>query len=165
MAIEVLFDHPLFRIEGDGVHTRMWCRDWVNVLPLTGDGQAVLIRQPRFGTGTETLEIPGGIIDPGEDPLVAAQRELAEETGYGGGAWRSLGWVHPNPAIQTNRCFLFVADGVAPIGPQRLDPLEDIAIDLHPIDRLGTLVTEGAIDHALVVLAIQRWMLERATTG
>jgi len=59
--------------------------DWVNVVALTHDDRIVLIRQFRFGTEQVTLEIPGGIIDPGEAPLFAAQRELLEETGY---RWR-----------------------------------------------------------------------------
>ena len=162
MAIRTLFEHPFFQLEaetrGDAMLVRMRSNDWVNVLPLTVDGQAVLIRQMRFGVDGVTLEIPGGVIDPGEAPLPAAQRELREETGYGGGTWRSLGAAHPNPAIQTNRVHMFVAEGVRLEGPQHLDELEDIAVELVPVDRLRELADSGAISHALAQLTVLRWL-------
>ena len=117
MPIRTLFEHPFFRMEAEtrqgGMLVRMRSNDWVNVLPLTADGDAVLIRQMRFGVDAITLEIPGGVIDAGEEPIVGAQRELREETGYGGGEWRSLGVAHPNPAIQTNQVHMFVGGGRA----------------------------------------------------
>ena len=77
--------------------------DWINVIPLTPDNEVLLLRQFRFGVDDFTLEIPGGICDPGEPPLEAAGRELREETGHAAGEIVELGWVHPNPAIQNNR--------------------------------------------------------------
>ena len=85
------------------------CPQWVNVIPFTEDGQVILIRQYRAGTHEVTLEIPGGMIDAGEDPADAAARELAEETGYVAGSLEPLGVVQPNPAIQDNRCYTFLA--------------------------------------------------------
>jgi 8-oxo-dGTP pyrophosphatase MutT (NUDIX family) len=164
-VIRTLYEHPFFSLEaearGSATVVRMRSNDWVNVLPLTTDGQAVLIRQPRFGIDAVTLEVPGGVIDAGEEPLAAAQRELREETGYGGGTWRSLGWAHPNPAIQTNRVHMFVADGVVLEGPQHLDALEDIAVELVPTQRLATLADEGTISHALAQLTVLRWLRDR----
>lgn len=61
--------------------------DWINVVALTEDGRSVMVEQYRFGTGSCTLETPGGMVDAGETPLQAAQRELKEETGYSGGRW------------------------------------------------------------------------------
>jgi len=84
--------------------------DWVNVIALTPDHQLVLVRQFRFGIDGFSLEIPGGVMEPGEDPVTAAQRELREETGYTGARARVLGRVHPNPAIQNNRCHLVLVE-------------------------------------------------------
>ena len=80
--------------------------DWVNVIALTPAGELVLVRQFRYGINDFSTEIPGGVIDAGEDPLAAGVRELREETGYVGGSARLLGSVHPNPAMQGNRCHL-----------------------------------------------------------
>ena len=68
---------------------------WVNLVALTPDRRLVMIRQFRFGVGYTTLETPGGMVDPGEDSRAAAERELLEEKGYGGGTWRYLGAVEP----------------------------------------------------------------------
>jgi 8-oxo-dGTP pyrophosphatase MutT (NUDIX family) len=169
MPIRTLYEHPFFRLEalsrGEATLVRMRSNDWVNVLPLTTDGRAVLIRQHRFGVDAVTLEIPGGVVDAGEEPFAAARRELREETGYGGGTWRSLGVAHPNPAIQTNRVHMYVADGVVLEGPQHLDALEDITVELVPIDRVARLADEGTISHALAQLTVLRWLRGDATTG
>src|SRR6266567_1508471 len=78
------------------------CPDWVSVVPVTDDGNFVLVRQYRHGIDAPTLEVPGGIIDEGQDPAGAAIRELREETGYGQGTLVPLGVSHPNPALQNN---------------------------------------------------------------
>ena len=84
--------------------------DWVNVVALTPDRQLVLVRQFRFGLDDFSVEIPGGVMDPGENAIAAGVRELREETGYIGTAARLLGVVHPNPAMQNNRCHLVLVE-------------------------------------------------------
>jgi ADP-ribose pyrophosphatase len=133
---------------------------WVNVVPLTRDQEVVLIRQYRHGIGEVTLEIPGGLVEAADTPIQAAQRELMEETGFVGETWVDLGYVHPNPAIQNNRCHTFLALGVTPAGPQALDEKEDIEVLLRPLAEIPRLIREGEISHALVVAAFWRFFME-----
>lgn len=135
--------------------------EWVNVLALTPAGEAVLVRQERHGTEAFTLELPGGIVEPGEHPSDAALRELREETGYRGLVAEPLGFVHPNPALQKNRCHSFVARGVRLEGAQALDGREEIEVVTVPLPRLRELVRQGEITHALVVSALYLFDLSR----
>lgn len=158
-----LFEHPVVRIEGVPVQTErgdeVWARlhmpDWVNVIPVTASGELVLVRQHRCGASRSTLEIPGGCVEPGEDPEVAAARELLEETGYAG-PLLSLGVVWSNPAIQTNRTFLYLARPVEAAGPANPDPGEVIEVERHDVRRLHALLDDGTIDHALAVVSLER---------
>lgn len=127
--------------------------DWINVIPLTDDRRVVLVRQYRFGIEGFTLEIPGGMCDSGEDPVAAARRELREETGYEARELVPLGWVHPNPAVQTNRCHSFLALGVVEAGPAEPDPDEAFEIMTVPLLEIPRLVASGDITHSLVVAA------------
>lgn len=135
------------------------CPDWVNVVALTDDGQLVLIEQWRHGTQTVTIEVPGGMVDPGETPADAARRELLEETGF---ACRELHWigtVEPNPALQGNRCHSFVATGCSRAQDTHFDTTEDCALRLEPASRAAALVMDGTITHALTVAAFgHAWM-------
>ncbi len=163
----VLFEHPLMRAVTFQAETRAGPRpflrleidDWVNVVPVTTEGELVLIRQHRWGIERETLEVPGGVVDPGERPEQTARRELEEETGYGGGRLVEMGFVWANPAIQNNRTWLFALEGVEPVGPQRFDDTEDITVERHPLAELPRLLAEGAVVHAYAVVALQRYLL------
>jgi len=133
---------------------------WANVIPLTDREEVVLVRQYRHGVREVTLEIPGGLVDPADAPLAAAQRELLEETGYRGEEWIALGYVHPNPAIQDNLCHTFLALGVKPAGVQSLDDKEDIEVVLKPLAEIPHLIREGEITHSLVICAFWRFFME-----
>ena len=76
--------------------------DWVNVIARTSDGMYVMVEQYRHGLAGVFTELVAGVIEKGEDPLEAAQRELLEETGYAGGSWSLLSVVSQNPACTTN---------------------------------------------------------------
>lgn len=145
-------EHPFFVIEAP---------DWINVVALTAEGRVVLIRQHRMGTGEVTLEIPGGMIDPGESPLDAAARELREETGYVAARWTSLGSIEPNPAIQTNRCYTYLAEGCRREGEPELDEKEDIGVEEEELEAIPRLLADGSITHALVGIAFQKLELFR----
>ena len=134
--------------------------DWVNVVALTDAGEMVLVRQWRHGTGAETLEIPGGTVDAGDaSPLVAAVRELREETGYASEDWTELGCVHPNPAVQSNRCTTFLARGCVRVGDPEPDGGEDLCVELRPAGEADELVRSGRITHALVLVAFHLWAI------
>lgn len=133
---------------------------WVNVIPITADQEVVLVRQYRHGTREVTLEIPGGLIEEGDTPEEAAARELYEETGYRATRWTDLGFVHPNPAIQNNRCYTFLAHDVYPAGTQALDDKEDIEVLKVPLEDIPGLIRRGLITHALVLVAFYRLFVD-----
>lgn len=129
---------------------------WVNIIPLTPDNQVVMVRQYRHGTRDITLEIPGGLIENEDTPESAALRELREETGYEADTVESLGFVHPNPAIQNNICYTFLARNVRHAGLQEQDEKEDIGVELVPLSEIPRLIREGVITHALVIVAFHK---------
>jgi ADP-ribose pyrophosphatase len=130
------------------------CPDWVNVIPLTDKNEVVLVRQFRAGTRSITLEIPGGGVEAHDgSPLVAIRRELREETGHVSRSWKRLGVVHPNPAIQSNRCTTYLARGCRPVGDLVPDAGEDLAVELVPLGRIPGLIRRGRITHSLVIAA------------
>lgn len=140
--------------------------DWVNVVPLTTDERVVMVRQYRHGVGDFTLEIPGGMVDAEDpSPLVAARREMVEETGWDSDDLVELGAVHPNPAIQGNRLHTFVAHGVENRHETHFDTTEETEVELVPLGEIPRLVTSGTISHALVISAFYLLDVWRARTA
>ena len=125
--------------------------DWVNVIALTAEQQVVMVRQFRHGVREETWEFPGGLVDPDESPLQAAQRELLEESGYAAPQLTPLGWVHPNPATQTNRCWSYLAYPATYCSAPTPDPTEDLRVELWPLADFDEAVQKGRLRHALVL--------------
>ena len=133
---------------------------WVNIIPLTPEQEVVLVRQYRHGTRDVTLEIPGGLVEETDTPEQAARRELFEETGYRPLETYSLGAVHPNPAIQSNECYTFLAKDVFVDGEQQQDEREDIEVLLRPLSAIPQLIRDREITHSLVLAAFYRFFME-----
>jgi ADP-ribose pyrophosphatase len=129
--------------------------DWCNVIAITPGDEIVLVWQYRFGTDALSLEIPGGVIDEGEAPEHAALRELREETGYEAERVEPLLVIEPNPAIQNNRCYTFVALNARPTAATRFDPMEEIETALLPASRIAELLDSGQVTHSLVQGALE----------
>ena len=138
-------------------------RDWCNIIPVTQDGKIVMIRQYRIGIADYTLEIPGGVMDSGENPEDSALRELKEETGYvlkSGGRVKNLGWTFPNPAILDNRCHSLIAGPVEKAHKQTLDDGEIIEVVEVPISEIAEKISNGTINHALILNPFLKLLLD-----
>lgn len=135
--------------------------DWVNVTAITRDGRFVVIDQYRHGLGETSYEIPAGVAEPSDaSMLAAAQRELAEETGYGGGEWRLLTVLAPNPSTQNNLTYCYLATDVERLGEQRLDPTEDLGVHLLTRAEVLELLRTDRIRQALMAAPLWRYFCE-----
>jgi len=131
-------------------------RDWVNIIAVTPQERIVVVNQFRFGVRQLSLEIPAGLVDPGETPLQAAQRELEEETGYTAREWKSLGWSYPNPAFMNNRQHSFLALGAERTGSPHLEDGEDLETsEMTPAEIRQALQTDR-MRNANTLLALSR---------
>lgn len=134
--------------------------DWVNVIALTKDEQVVLIEQFRHGTEEIILEIPGGMIDSDEEPIIAAERELLEETGFTAREIMPLGKSRPNPAIQNNWIYHFLALDCKKIKETAFDEHESIATKLVAFEEIEHLIKNEEITHSLVLAAFYKLRLK-----
>jgi 8-oxo-dGTP pyrophosphatase MutT (NUDIX family) len=133
--------------------------DWVQVLPITQAGEVIMVRQFRHGIQAITLEIPGGLVDPGLSPEEAARKELLEETGYGAGELIPLGWVHPQPAVFSNRCLAFLAPAVTRERTPSPEETEDIEILPVALTEIPALLRQGTITNAMVLITFYLYEL------
>ena len=96
------------------------------------------------------------MVDSGEDSLDAAKRELLEETGFGGGRWRSLGSVQANPAIHDNLCHHWLAEEVVAVREPTPDPGEAIHVHLMTLEEIKQTIATGKLKHPLGLSALSR---------
>lgn len=131
--------------------------DSVNVVAITTGGEILLVRQYRFGTGSYTLELPGGVVDSGEDSGAAARRELLEETGYAGTAWNYLGKVASNPVFMNSYIHHWLVEGVTLNALQRLDPGEEVEVIALPVGEAYRRWVAGEFEHPHTVSGLLRY--------
>lgn len=131
--------------------------DWINVIAITPDDNFVFVRQYRYALGKTVNEICAGVCEEGESPLETAQRELLEETGFGGGTWEAWMTISANPSTMTNKTHCFIARGVTRQTGQHLDKGEDIEIRLFTRDEVMAMLMNGEIWQSL--MAAPLWKL------
>ena len=132
--------------------------DWVNVIAITKDGHFVMERQYRHALGKTSYELPCGMMEEGETPLEAAQRELMEETGYGGGVWKKIMELSANPSTMTNLAHCFLATGVEKISEQHLDATEELEVHLLTREEVCNLLRDNKMPQSLMVAPLLRYL-------
>jgi ADP-ribose pyrophosphatase len=137
--------------------------DWVNVLALTPDDKIILVRQFRYGSKEQSLEPPGGVVERGENPVIAGLRELQEETGYVGEEPKLLGVVRPNAAILSNRCHVILVRNAQKTAELNFDQHEELVTELYPVKELKEMVLRGEITHSIGLNSIMMLLLELDT--
>jgi 8-oxo-dGTP pyrophosphatase MutT (NUDIX family) len=136
--------------------------DWVLVLAITPEAEVVMVRQYRHGIEQICLELPGGLVDADDSaPQVAARRELLEETGYQSSELIQLGECFPQPAVLSNRCFFFFAEGAEKIQEPEMDAGEDIEILMVPMREVPSKIKKKEINHGMVLLAFHTYWMKQ----
>lgn len=134
--------------------------DWTCVLCFTPGGELVMVEQYRHGVQRFSLELPGGAVEPGEDPIVAAKRELLEETGYSSERWSSLGRCASEPSKHTNYAYFFVAREAVRVAEPDPDDSEYLRVEEVEPGRLRALIESERIIHGTHMTALFRAISE-----
>ena len=114
------------------------------MVPLTDDGQVLMVSQYRLAAGAKLLEIPAGSLDPGEDPRTAAEREIQEEIGFRAGTWEELGAFYVSPGWATEKITVFLARDLTP-SPGQMDEDEAIEVVSLPFQEALARCQDGRI--------------------
>ena len=122
---------------------------WVNGVAITEDNEVLMVEQYRHAADIISLEIPGGVVDEGENPQEALRRELLEETGYQFDDFELLCIVSPNPSTGNNQVYSYLAKGGKKVQEQSLDDAEDINVKKYTIDEIKQLLAENKIAQAM----------------
>lgn len=138
--------------------------DWINVIAITKDGKFVMEDQYRHALGQTCYEIVAGVVDPGETPLHAAQRELSEETGYGGGTWELFMTLSPNPTNHNNLVYTFLARDVEKLSEQHQEATEDINVHVFSREEVKEILDRGMIIQALMAAPLWKYFANGRTS-
>lgn len=130
---------------------------WINVIAITPEGKFVMVKQYRHGLGIVATELCAGVAEKGEDPLATAQRELLEETGFGGGEWELSMVISANPSSQNNLSYSFIARDVERIAEQHLDETEDIRVELLSEDEVWDMLVNDNMKQALMAAPLWKY--------
>lgn len=125
----------------------------VGVIGLTSEGTVPMVRQFRYPFLAETLEVPAGKLETGEDPLECAVRELSEETGYTAERFVSLGTLLPSPGYCAETLYVYLALGLKP-GRAHLDEDEFLNVEHYTLQRLHEMCMSGELTDAKTVIAV-----------
>ncbi|WP_454804414.1 NUDIX hydrolase [Mucilaginibacter phyllosphaerae] len=123
--------------------------NWANAVALTEDNKIIMVRQYRHAAGIVSLEIPGGVIEDGENPEEGMRRELLEETGYQFNDVELLCTVYANPSTANNKTFCYLAKGGKKIQEQQLDEHEELEVQEYTIAEVKQLLADNKIAQAL----------------
>lgn len=131
--------------------------DWVNIVAITPDERFIIEEQYRHGISQVCYELPAGMVEEGEDPLVAARRELLEETGCESDDWQPFGMYVPNASGSTIHCYTFVARNVRQVAEPQFEESEDIKLHRYTKQQLITIMEQGLMPEAVMQAPI--WKL------
>lgn len=123
------------------------------IVPVFDDGTVALVRQFRHAVGEYLLEIPAGMLDEGEEPMVGAVRELEEEIGVRAAHVEKLAELLPSPGYLTEKMYLFLATGLTEVG-QNLDHDEELTVERYSFDELETIIRDGRIVDAKTLVGV-----------
>lgn len=128
--------------------------DFVQIVPINEQGHILIVRQYRHGSQTISTEIPGGLVDPGEEPIQAAERELLEETGCVADRFEPVTPLYTNPARNTNSAHTFIAHNARLVQPPEQESTEHIEFEFVSREELFALIDNGQFAHALHVASL-----------
>jgi 8-oxo-dGTP pyrophosphatase MutT (NUDIX family) len=128
--------------------------DWCNTIVVTKEERIIFVRQYRYPVDQTTIELPGGVIEKNETPIQAAKREMEEETGYTTDDIEFLMKLAPNPAINNNTAYFFLARNAVPTATQKFDAFEDIDVLSFSKEEVWQLLNENKIQHGVQVGAL-----------
>ena len=134
---------------------------WINVTAITEDQHVVMIRQYRPGRDEVAWELPGGMMDEGEDSLETARRELLEETGYTADQFVELARTSVNPASHTNLSISVLATGARYVATPQLEASEEIEVSLMPLGEVMDLLLRNQISQVMDVASlfyVREWL-------